>query len=228
MLQSNCMPSQTGNREKLAGARVSAVRLRRLLDLLSGAAPGRHERVGGERVGTERTKARFEDSSSLYLAPGDTPDPAALAATGWDRPLAELGDTALGDGCGLVGIRCGDQGLLVSPPYPVKETYLSTDWDDELLREILNGDYTVGVVLVRLGRFSVAVFRGGELVEAKTDSGTSRGGTTRAERRSCGTRGYAKGKFEGCTARFARRCGRGSCRPACGWTTWPWAASGSR
>ena len=170
MLQSNRMPSQTGNREKLAGARVSAVRLRRLLNLLSGAAPGRHERVGGERVGTERTKARFEDSSSLYLAPGDSPDRAALAATGWDRPLAELGDTALGDGCGLVGIRCGDRGLLVSPPYPVKETYLSTDWDDELLREILNGDYTVGVVLVRLGRFSVAVFRGGELVEAKTDS----------------------------------------------------------
>ena len=151
MLQSNRMSSQTGNKEKLAGARVSAVRLRRLLDRIS-------------------ADARFEDSSSLYLAPGDSPDPAALAATGWDRPLAELGDAVLGDGCGLVGTRCGDQGLLVSPPYPVRETYLSTDWDDEPLRQIVDGDYTVGVVLVRLGRFSVAVFRGGELVEAKTDS----------------------------------------------------------
>ena len=151
MLQSNRMSSQTGNRDKLAGARISAVRLRRLLDRLS-------------------ADARFEDSSSVYLAPGDSADRSALAATGWDRPLAALGDAALADGCGLVGVRCGDQGLLVSPPYPVKETYLSMDWDDELLRRILDGDYTVGVVLVRLGRFSVAVFRGGELVEAKTDS----------------------------------------------------------
>ena len=151
MLQSNGMASQTGNSEKLAGARVSAARLRRLLARLS-------------------ADARFEDSSSLYVAPGDTPDPAALAATGWDWPLAEFGDAALGDGCGLVGVRCGDQGLLVAPPFPVKETYLSTDWDDEPLRRILDGEYTVGVVLVRLGRFSVAVFRAGELVEAKTDS----------------------------------------------------------
>ena len=118
----------------------------------------------------ERSKARFEEASSLYLAPGDKPDPVALAATGWDRPLAELGEAALGDGCGLVGVRCGDHGLLVAPPFPVRETYLSTDWDDEPLRRILDGEYTVGVVLVRLGRYSVAVFRGGELVEAKTDS----------------------------------------------------------
>ena len=151
MLQSNGMAAQTDNREKLADARVSAVLLRRLLDRLA-------------------ADSRFEDSSALYLAPGDSPDPAALAATGWDHTLAELGDAALRDGCGLVGIRCGDQGLLVAPPFPVGETYLSTDWDDGPLRQMLDGDYTVGVVLVRLGRFSVAVFRGGELVDAKTDS----------------------------------------------------------
>ena len=76
----------------------------------------------------------------------------------------------LRDGCGLAGLRAGGQGLLIAPPFPVPETYLSLDWDDEPLRRILDGDYTVGVVLVRLGRFSVAVFRGGELAEAKTDS----------------------------------------------------------
>ena len=151
MLQSNRMASQSGNRERLAGASVSAVGLRRILDRLS-------------------ADTRFEDSSSLYLAPGDAPDPVALAATGWHRSLAELGDAALRDGCGLVAVRCGDQGLLVAPPFPVAETFLSMDWEDEPLRQILEGEYTVGVVLVRLGRFSVAVFRGGELVEAKTDS----------------------------------------------------------
>ena len=151
MLQSNRMAANTDSRDRLAGATVPAARLRRLLARLS-------------------ADARFEDSSSLYLTPGDAPDQGALAATGWDRPLAELGDAVLRDGCGLVGLRCGDRGLLLAPPFPVKETLLSLDLDDEPLRGILNADYTVGVVLVRLGRFSVAVFRGGELVEAKTDS----------------------------------------------------------
>ena len=113
---------------------------------------------------------RFEDSSSLYLAPGDTPDVAALAATGWASHVSEVGEAALRDGCGLVGLRCGGQGIMIAPPFPVAETYLSMDWDDEPLRKILDGGYTVGVVLVRLGRYSVAVFRDGELVEAKTDS----------------------------------------------------------
>ena len=151
MLQSIRMASQAGNREKLAGATVSAVRLRRMLDGLA-------------------AETGVEGSSSLYLAPGDRPDVAALSATGWAGQVSELGEAVLRDGCGLVGLRAGGRGLLVAPPFPVADTYLSTDWDDEPLRRILDGDYTVGVVLVRLGRISVAVFRGGELLEAKTDS----------------------------------------------------------
>ena len=151
MLQSNRMALNTDKSEKLAGATVSAARLRRMLDSLA-------------------AESRFEDCSSLYLAPGDTLDPSALAATGWAKHFSELGDVALRDGCGLVGLRVGGRGLLIAPPFPVSETYLALDWDDGPLRSILDGDFTVGVVLVRLGRFSVAVFRGGELVEAKTDS----------------------------------------------------------
>ena len=134
----------------MTGATASATRLRRMLDELATDAG--------------------DVSSSLYLAPGDSPDPAAMAATGWAAPLSEFGEGALRDGCGLVGLRAGDRGLLIAPPFPVAETYLSTDWDDVPLRTILKADFDVGVVLVRLGRFSVAVFRGGELVDSKTDS----------------------------------------------------------
>ncbi len=137
-------------RNTMAGATVSAARLRRMLDELAAH--------GGAGV------------SSLYVASGDSPDRAAMAATGWAAPLSEFGDGALRDGCGLVGLRAGDRGLLIAPPFPVAETYLSTDWDDEPLRDILRADFDVGVVLVRLGRFSVAVFRGGELLDSKTDS----------------------------------------------------------
>ena len=146
MIQSLCM--SVGN--TMAGAKVSATRLRRMLDELAADAG--------------------DVSSSLYLAPGDSPDPAAMAATGWAAPLSEFGDSALRDGCGLVGLRAGDRGLLIAPPFPVNETFLALDWDDEPLRNILGADFDVGVVLVRLGRFSVAVFRGGELLDSKTDS----------------------------------------------------------
>jgi hypothetical protein len=133
----------------LTGQAVSAARLRHLLDELGADA---------------------EAASSLYLAPGDTPDPRALAATGWALHVSELEEAALRDGCGLVGLRAGGRGLLIAPPFPVTETFLTTDWDDGPLRLLLNADFTVGVALVRLGRFSVAVFRGGELLESKTDS----------------------------------------------------------
>ena len=132
------------------GAAVSAARLRRMLDELAVDAG--------------------DGASSLHLAPGDSPDPSAMAATGWAAPVAEFGESVTRDGCGLVGLRAGDRGLLIAPPFPVAETYLSTDWDDEPLRDILRADFDVGVVLVRLGRFSVAVFRGGELLDSKTDS----------------------------------------------------------
>ena len=135
----------------LTGATVSAARLRRMLDGLA-------------------ADARFEDCSSLYLAPGDRPDPLAMAATGWAAHIEGTGEAALRDGCGLAGLRAGQRGLLIAPPFPVSETFLAMDWDDGPLREILDADYTVGVALVRLGRFSVAVFRGGELLDSKTDS----------------------------------------------------------
>ena len=144
------MASWTDNRERLAGAWVPAVRLSRMLEGLAAEAKG--------------------EGSSLYLAPGDSPDKAAMAATGWAPALAELGPAALRDGCGLVGLRAGGRGLLIAPPFPVDETCLVFGWEEGPLRRILDAEYTVGVVLVRLGRFSVAVFRGGELVESKTDS----------------------------------------------------------
>ena len=134
----------------LNGAAVSAARLRRMLDALAADAGA--------------------GASALYLAPGDSPDPQAMVATGWAAAMAELGEGVLRDGCGLVGLRAGGRGLLIAPPFPVAETFLSMDWDDAPLRAILEADVTVGVALVRLGRFSVAVFRGGELVDSKTDS----------------------------------------------------------
>ena len=145
----------------MVGATASAARLRRMLDELAADAG--------------------DVSSSLYLAPGDSPDPVAMAATGWAAPLFEFGDGALRDGCGLVGLRAGDRGLLIAPPFPVNETFLALDWDDEPLRNILKADFAVGVVLVRLGRFSVAVFAAGSCWTRRRTRVTSKVSTTPGE-----------------------------------------------
>ena len=43
-------------------------------------------------------------------------------------------------------------------------------WNEEPLWSLLDTERTVGVVLVRLGRYSVAVYRGEGLASSKTDS----------------------------------------------------------
>ena len=147
------------------GVWVSAGRLRRALEGMAGdaaAAPGA--------------------SASLYLAAGDGGDllgggkgmgcayAAALGVGGWrcgdGCPFA----LALRGGCGLAAFRVGGLGLVAAPPFPVRETRVLPGWDDGALRGILAADFAVGVVLVRLGRFSVALFRGGKLAASKTDS----------------------------------------------------------
>tara|TARA_B110000196_G_scaffold304674_1_gene301592 strand:- start:881 stop:1636 length:756 start_codon:yes stop_codon:yes gene_type:complete len=106
-----------------------------------------------------------EVSSSIYLRPGDTAGSAE-----WKERLSRLGGTPEDNGCGLVGLRAGDRMLVIAPPFPVLESGLYDTWNDEPLGELLDAERTIGVVLVRLGRYSVAVYRGADLESAKTDS----------------------------------------------------------
>jgi hypothetical protein len=137
---------------RLTGEWISAVRLLRLLSSY------------GDALG--------EDSSTVYLAPGAELDKARhpTQVSDWRKHLNELGPLALESGCGLVGLRSGNRGVIVAPPFPVTESLQVSGWEDGPLRRLLTEDFNVGVVLVRLGRFSVAVYEGSRLVSSKTDS----------------------------------------------------------
>ena len=126
-----------------------------------------------ERLLVEMVPLPGQPASSIYLRPGDYP--GFLEAQGpegrrWLDRLEPLDKGVLRSDTGIVGLRSGDQGLVVVPPFPLTASGLSEDWDPAGLRAILNNDYTVGVVLLRLGRFSVAVYRGGRLLSSKTDA----------------------------------------------------------
>ena len=115
-------------------------------------------------------------SSSLYLKPAAATQLATMAAGGspeakeWGERLAPLGQAVWESDTGLVGLRASNQALAIIPPFPILENKVVDRWDAAPLLELLDADRTIGVVLLRLGRFSVAVYQGGKLVSSKTDA----------------------------------------------------------
>ncbi|MCX6003919.1 MAG: Vms1/Ankzf1 family peptidyl-tRNA hydrolase, partial [Chloroflexi bacterium] len=63
------------------------------------------------------------------------------------------------------------QKYLVSPPFPLKEKYITNGYDVEPLRSLLTQDFAVGIILVRLGSYSIGICRGEQLLTGKTGTG---------------------------------------------------------
>ena len=61
---------------------------------------------------------------------------------------------------------------IVLPPFPLTENKLSLgELDTSLLHETLERKYTIGVVLVAWGSYSIGIFHHDELIESKTGTG---------------------------------------------------------
>jgi len=112
-------------------------------------------------------------ASSVYLKPGRAQEylkSRESRGTDWGRGLSSLGIKVLESDTGLAAFRSGTQGLVVAPPFPVTENQEMEDWDPAPLLESMETERTIGVVLLRLGRFSAAVYQGRSLVTSKTDA----------------------------------------------------------
>lgn len=130
------------------------------------------------RVAPELPDSTLEGAASLYLAPRDLghwPDSRDPGLREWYRFAASAiegpgGDALLKSDTGLAVFRAGNRGLAVIPPFPVGESLVNGEWDEQPLLGLLTTNYTVGVVLLRLGRYLVAVFQGTDPVVTKTDT----------------------------------------------------------
>ena len=104
----------------------------------------------------------------------------------WLQHLSLLGSVLTDSDTGFVGLRAGPDALAIIPPFPLKENRLVSLWEPTPLLELLTEERTVGVVLLRLGRYSVGLYEGGQLVSSKTDSryvkGRHRAGGSSARR----------------------------------------------
>lgn len=119
-------------------------------------------------------------AETAYLPAGADGDRESLEAQ-WAALSESAGAgfrRAAEDGVGAAVFRAGSAGLLVIPPFPLNMA--AAQGEPGIIREpgingapllaLLARDYTVGVALLRLGRYAIAVYEGRRLLASKTDT----------------------------------------------------------
>ena len=130
-------------------------------------------RVGLERMLVDWAPPPDQPASTLYLRPGQVDGfltTSHLESHGWRELLSRMDPSVLNSDTGIAGLRAGAQALVIIPPFPFSQDKITASWDPSPLLSLLETEYTVGVVLLRLGRFSVAVYQGERLASSKTDA----------------------------------------------------------
>ena len=134
------------------------------------------EQPGLERLLGDMVPEPEEPASSLYLKAGALTGFLSLRSQedyGWRERLSRLEPNVLESETGLAAFRSGSQALVILPPFPLvpeNSDNLSSEWDVAPLLTLLETEYLTGVVLLRLGRYAVAVYEGERLLSSKTDT----------------------------------------------------------
>ncbi len=131
------------------------------------------------------------DATTLLLDPGDSVETASPIGEQDANRLVEMRDTLpaqLWDSeTGVVVFWSEHLRLAVEPPFPLEATALRSGISTPSLRALLLREPLMGVVLLRLGSYSIGVFRGRRLLDAKTGTRYVKG------RHSAG--GTSQGRF---------------------------------
>jgi hypothetical protein len=83
-------------------------------------------------------------------------------------PVAEV---MVGSGMGAAFFWSPPRAYLVLPQFPIAEEYVTNGYDVGLLHSLLSHDFFIGLILVRLGAYSIGICRGTELIDSKTGTG---------------------------------------------------------
>ena len=114
------------------------------------------------------------EAYTLTLAPGtplDSIRPATPQQVRWlDEVLSLAAERIAASDTGAVLFWSQTLKLLVIPPFPLSQSSQAHGLDAGPLWQLMRQEYTLGVVLLRLGRYSVGVFRGDRLLTSKTNA----------------------------------------------------------
>jgi hypothetical protein len=119
--------------------------------------------------------ARAEGKAVSVFIPRGTPQSRAENLLAKVFPaaavLSGMVETVAGSEMGAALFRNPSKTYLVLPPFPVTEEYITDGCDVGPLRVLLGRDLLIGLVLVRLGSYSIGVCRGTVLIDSKTGTG---------------------------------------------------------
>jgi hypothetical protein len=108
---------------------------------------------------------------ALYAEPGhflSYLESIGLEHGNWLQEIKGLPAGLIESETGLVLLWSDDCKYVLVPPFPVDLNQFFPAWDTSYLRALLDKKYLLGVVLLRLGGYSVGVFEGDQLLTSKT------------------------------------------------------------
>ena len=159
-----------------------ATRLRRLRAGQPMSAEWVGRTLAALRVAAGAGDTMASAAETLYLPAGAARDAAFVSARaggtdgtdwrGWVDTLPVATGRAAAFDHGVAAFRVGDAGLAIIPPFPLPAVAAGRRLgiDDAPMRTLLATEFTVGVALVRLGRYAIAVYEGRRLLASKTDT----------------------------------------------------------
>jgi len=111
------------------------------------------------------------ESIALYVKPGHLfpyLESLGLEHGNWLQEIKGLPADLVESETGLALLWSEACKYVLLPPFPVDLDQLLPAWDTSYLRALLDKKYLLGVVLLRLGGYSVGVFEGDQLLTSKT------------------------------------------------------------
>jgi len=118
-------------------------------------------------------EAASGEAGSLYLPPDCPPDEVnelAAKLPGLQEALPDLAPF-LNSPAGAAVFWGEPYRMVVLPPFPVRGKAIFAGYFAEPLKSMLETEFTIGMVLLRLGAYAVGVFEGEKLVSSKVGTG---------------------------------------------------------
>jgi Peptide chain release factor 1 (eRF1) len=126
----------------------------------------------------DELEAAADMAKSLYLPPGlshsEIEDLLGEVLDTQDIP-ADMAALAVSSGTGAVIFWGPSRKCLILPPFPIRGKYFADGYAVEPLRALLRHDFSVALILVRLGSYAVGLCQGEKLISSKVGTGLVHG-----------------------------------------------------
>jgi hypothetical protein len=129
------------------------------------------------RAGALRWLDKLEEAQPAFTAyftpsmPGPEIEKTLLAVLDRGQLLDEIAGKVEKSPTGAIVLYFMDKTFVIWPPFPLKENKVVRSYDAGSLKMMLDHDWRLGLVLIRLGHYAIGIFQGERLIEGKAGTG---------------------------------------------------------